>query len=158
MCNERVCDYTCPHTTIHVSSYYYRCVHLLLEMVRLLLERDPEDPTPNHQETDSSKQARASIPPPNATRSSARAMSQDYPFTGPSPGTNQHTVSHTYPSSLPPARGNLLSNVSPKRHSLFPSSVYASSPWRAYQSTRTCGTRSTYPRDTRSRESTLLTI
>ena len=29
--------------------------------------------------------------PPSATRSCARAMSQDYPFTGPSPGANQHT-------------------------------------------------------------------
>ena len=37
-----------------------------------------ENPAKNHQEPDSSKQARASIPPPNATRSRVRAMSQDY--------------------------------------------------------------------------------
>jgi hypothetical protein len=74
-----------------------------------------EDPDKNHQEPDSSKQARASIPPPNATRSCARAMSQDYALTGPSPGANQHT----YPSSLPPDRGNLTSNISSKNHFFF---------------------------------------
>jgi hypothetical protein len=54
-----------------------------------------ENPAPNHQEPDSSKQARVSIPPPNAIRSCVRTMSQDYGVTGPSPGVNQHT----YPSS-----------------------------------------------------------
>ncbi len=44
------------------------------------------------------KTIRSTIPPPSAMRSRARAMSQDYPLTGPSPGANQHT----YPSSLPP--------------------------------------------------------
>jgi hypothetical protein len=48
----------------------------------------------------------------SAMRSRARAMSQDYSLTGPSPGANQHT----YPSSLPPARGNPLSNISSKSH------------------------------------------
>ena len=52
-----------------------------------------------------SKTNRTNIPPPNAMRSRVRAMSQDYPLTGPSPGAYQHT----YPSSLPPVRGNLLS-------------------------------------------------
>jgi hypothetical protein len=74
-----------------------------------------ENPGKNHQESDSSKQARASIPPPNTTRSCVSVMNQDYPLTGPSPGANQHT----YPSSLPPARGNLLSNISPKSHGSF---------------------------------------
>ena len=53
--------------------------------------------------------------PPSATRSCARAMSQDYPFTGPSPGVNP-TI---YPSSLPLARGNLSGGVSPKDIKFF---------------------------------------
>ena len=61
------------------------------------------------------KTSRSTIPPPIAMRSRARAMSQDYPLTDPSPGTNQHT----YPSSLPPVRGNLLSNISSKSHCVF---------------------------------------
>jgi hypothetical protein len=63
------------------------------------------------------KTSRSTIPPPSAMRSRARAMSQDYPLTGPSPGVNQHT----YPSSLPPVRGNLLSNISSKGHCFFSS-------------------------------------
>jgi hypothetical protein len=80
-----------------------------------------ENPAKNHQESDSSKQAKANIPPPNATRSRTRTMSQDYPLTGPSPGVNQHT----YPSSPPPVRWNLLSSISTKRHCffLFPKSL-----------------------------------
>ena len=71
--------------------------------------REPSSPP---QEPDSTKRPRAIIPPPNATSSCARRMRQDYPLTVPSPGANQHT----YPSSLPPARGNLLSNISSKIH------------------------------------------
>ena len=61
------------------------------------------------------KTSRSTIPPPSAMRSRVRTMSQDYPPTGPSPGANQHT----YPSSLPPARGNPLSNISSKSHCFF---------------------------------------
>jgi hypothetical protein len=63
-------------------------------------------------ETDPTKRTRTTFPKTNATVTCARAMDQDYPLTGPSPGTNQHT----YPSSLPPDRGNLLSNISSKSH------------------------------------------
>jgi hypothetical protein len=37
-------------------------------------------------------------------------MGQDYPFTGPSPGVNQHI----YTSSLPLARGNMSGDIFPK--------------------------------------------
>ncbi len=44
----------------------------------------------NHQEPDSSKQARASIPPPYSTRSCVRTVSQ--PLTGPSPYVEHRRV------------------------------------------------------------------
>ena len=47
------------------------------------------------------------LPRRNATATCARAMGQDYPSTGPSPGANPPI----YPSSLPLACGNLLSNI-----------------------------------------------
>jgi hypothetical protein len=55
-----------------------------------------ENPDPNHQGSNSSKQGRVSIPPPRSTRSCTHAMDQDYPITGPSPGTNPSI----YPSSF----------------------------------------------------------
>ena len=55
------------------------------------------------------------IPPPSAMRSRARAMGQGYPPTGPSPGANPPI----YPSSLPLASGNLLSNIFSKSHGFF---------------------------------------
>jgi hypothetical protein len=67
----------------------------------------------NHQESDSSKQGRASIPPPNPV---AYPLNESgLPLTVPSPGTNRHT----YTSSLPPAWGNLLSNISSKSYCFF---------------------------------------
>ena len=42
-------------------------------------------------------------------------LARTIPLTGPSPGANQHT----YPSSLPPARGNPVSNISSKSHCFF---------------------------------------
>ena len=55
------------------------------------------------------------LPRRNATATCARAMGQDYPSTGPSPGANPPI----YPSSLPLACGNLLSNIFPKSHGFF---------------------------------------
>ena len=45
------------------------------------------------------------LPRRNATATRARAMGQDYPLTGPSPGANPPI----HPSSLPRASGNLFS-------------------------------------------------
>ena len=47
------------------------------------------------------------LPRRNATATRARAMGQDYPPTGPSPGANPPI----YPSSLPRASGNLFSEL-----------------------------------------------
>ena len=55
------------------------------------------------------------LPRRNATATCARAMGQDYPSTGPSPGANPPI----YPSSLPLACGNLLSNIFSKSHGFF---------------------------------------
>jgi hypothetical protein len=55
------------------------------------------------------------LPRRNATATRARAMGQDYPLTGPSPGANPPI----YPSSLPRASGNLFSDISPKSHGFF---------------------------------------
>ena len=55
------------------------------------------------------------LPRRNATATCARAMGQDYPSTGPSPGANPPI----YPSSLPLACGNPLSNIFPKSHRFF---------------------------------------
>jgi hypothetical protein len=51
-----------------------------------------------------------SLPRRNATAMCARAMDQDYPFTGPSPGTNPSI----YSSSLPRVLGKLSGNILPK--------------------------------------------
>jgi hypothetical protein len=59
-----------------------------------------------------------SLPRRNTTATRARAMGQDYPLTGPSPGANPPI----YPSSLPRASGSLFSNISPKSHGFFFSS------------------------------------
>jgi hypothetical protein len=80
------------------------------------------------------------LPRRNATATRARAMGQDYPTTGPSPGANP-TI---YPSSLPRASGNLFSDISPKSHGFF-FSVSSSCPTpRSAGSTSApgCGTRS----------------
>jgi hypothetical protein len=63
------------------------------------------------------------LPRRNATATRARAMGQDLPLTGPSPGANP-TI---YPSSLPRASGNLFSDISPKSHGFFSSTLSASS-------------------------------
>ena len=55
------------------------------------------------------------LPRRNATATRARAMGQDYPLTGPSPGANPPI----HPSSLPRASGNLFSDISPKSHGFF---------------------------------------
>ena len=55
------------------------------------------------------------LPRRNATATCARAMGQDYPSTGPSPGAKPPI----YPSSLPLACGNLLSNIFSKSHGIF---------------------------------------
>ena len=55
------------------------------------------------------------LPRRNATATCARAMGQDYPSTGPSPGANPPI----YPSSLPLACGNPLSNIFSKGHGFF---------------------------------------
>jgi len=55
------------------------------------------------------------LPGRNATATRVRAMGQDYPPTGPSPGANPSI----YPSSLPWASGNLFSDISPKSHGFF---------------------------------------
>jgi hypothetical protein len=55
------------------------------------------------------------LPRRNATATRARAMGQDYPPTGPSPGANPSI----YPSSLPRASGNQFSDISPKSHGFF---------------------------------------
>ena len=55
------------------------------------------------------------LPRRNTTTTCDRAMGQDYPSTGPSPGTNPPI----YPSSLPLACGNLLSNIFSKSHGFF---------------------------------------
>ncbi len=56
------------------------------------------------------------LPRRNATATRARAMGQDYPFTGPSLGTNPPI----YPSSLPRALGKLSGNILPKDINFFP--------------------------------------
>ena len=55
------------------------------------------------------------LPRRNTTATCARAMGQDYPSTGPSPGAKPPI----YPSSLPLACGNLLSNIFSKSHGIF---------------------------------------
>ncbi len=67
------------------------------------------------------------LPRRNATVTLARGMGQDYPPTGPSPGTNP-TI---YPSSLPRDSGNLFSDISPKIHGFFSTYVLINrvSPW-----------------------------
>jgi len=47
------------------------------------------------------------LPRRNVTATCARAMGQDYPLTGPSPGANPPT----YPSSLPRSLGKLFGNI-----------------------------------------------
>ena len=49
------------------------------------------------------------------TATCVRAMGQDYPFTGPSPGANPPI----YPSSLPRALGKLSGNILPKDIKFF---------------------------------------
>jgi len=79
------------------------------------------------------------LPRRNATATRARAMDQDYPTTGPSPGANP-TI---YPSSLPRASGNLFSDISPKSHGFFFSVSSASSHTSANSTSAPgCGTRS----------------
>ena len=60
------------------------------------------------------------LPRRNATATCARAMGQDYPSTGPSPGANPPI----YPSSLPLACGNPLSNIFSKGHGFFSFCLY----------------------------------
>jgi hypothetical protein len=77
----------------------------------------------SHQEPHPSKQAGANIPPPSAIWPRARAMGQGYPLTGPSPGATPPI----YPSSLPLACGNRLSNIFPKSHGFFFVDVFSRS-------------------------------
>jgi hypothetical protein len=56
-----------------------------------------------------------SLPRRNATETCVRAMGQDYPFTGPSPGDNP-TI---YSSSLPRVLGKLTGNILPKDNNFF---------------------------------------
>ncbi len=99
---EPSCHYTGTTTVVHSNQNVTYVI------------RDTLRTTKSHLKT-----SRSTIPPPSAMRSRARAMSQDYPLTGPSPEGNQDT----YPSSLPPTRGNLLSNMSSKNHCFFSFSV-----------------------------------
>ena len=70
---------------------------------------------PRHTQEPSYKTSRSIIPPPSAMRSRSRAMGQGYPPTGPSPGANPPI----YPSSLPLASGNPLSDILSKSHEFF---------------------------------------
>ena len=63
----------------------------------------------------SNKTSKSNIPPHKLNHDVCPHMGQGYPLTGPSPGANPPI----YPSSLPPASGNPLSNIFPKSHGFF---------------------------------------